>query len=59
MSGNQCAAHELCAVPRQFTAAEEIQRAVGSEVHLVATDSSCSVVELRVKDTAFELPRSN
>ena len=53
VSGNQCARNEGCAVPRQFTSADDILGA--ADVHLVDTGSGCSVVDLRAKSTSFEL----
>jgi hypothetical protein len=52
VSGNQCAANEVCAVPRQFTSADEILAA--ADIHLVETHSGCSVVDLRAKDLHFD-----
>jgi len=50
VSGNQCAFGELCAVPIQFTSAEQILASVGAgpdQVHLVSTPTRCSVRDVR------------
>ena len=50
VSGNQCAADRVCAVPRQFISAEDLLAAVGAGpegVHLVATSTHCSVIGVR------------
>ena len=52
VSGNQCGLDAACAVPHQYTSADEIAAAVAAfEVHLVETRSRCSVVDLRVDPT--------
>jgi hypothetical protein len=48
VSGNQCAAGELCAVPFQLKSAEEILSAVDAgKIHLVQTSTICNVLGLR------------
>jgi hypothetical protein len=59
VSGNQCASDRVCAVPRQFTSAEELLAAVGlapHQIHLVATSTHCSVVGVRPISVSSRVP---
>jgi hypothetical protein len=50
VSGNQCAADQLCAAPAQLTSVAQILAAVGdgpAQIHLVQTGTRCSVVGMQ------------